>query len=105
MVSWNPPGARLFADACEGCHLPQGTGRQSPWAALAGAQSAGDPNPTNVIAVLTQGSHIDTTFGTMFMHEFAGGYTDAELAALANYVIGQFGPPSRCDHAATDQRS
>jgi mono/diheme cytochrome c family protein len=91
VVDPNGPGARLFADACEGCHLPQGTGRQSPWAALTGAQSAGDPNGTNVIAVLTQGSRIDTAFGTMFMHEFAGGYTDLELAALANYVIGQFG--------------
>jgi mono/diheme cytochrome c family protein len=30
----NALGARIFAEACAGCHLPNGTGRQSPWAAL-----------------------------------------------------------------------
>jgi len=84
-------GARLFAQACEGCHLPNGTGRQSPWAALAGAQSAGDPDGTNIVAILAQGSSISTSDGTMFMHAFTGGYTNAELAALGNYAIGQFG--------------
>jgi mono/diheme cytochrome c family protein len=84
-------GARLFAQACEGCHLPNGTGRQSPWAALAGAQSVGDPNGTNIVAILTQGSSVSTSDGTMFMHPFTGGYTDAELAALGNYAISQFG--------------
>jgi mono/diheme cytochrome c family protein len=87
----NELGGRLFAQACEGCHLPNGTGRQSPWAALAGAQSVGDPDGTNIVAILTQGSSISTSDGTMFMHSFAGGYTDAELAALGNYAIGQFG--------------
>jgi mono/diheme cytochrome c family protein len=84
-------GPRLFAQACEGCHLPNGTGRQSPWAALAGAQSLGDPHGTNIVAILSQGSSISTSDGTMFMHPFTGGYTDAELAALGNYAIGQFG--------------
>jgi mono/diheme cytochrome c family protein len=87
----NGLGGRLFAQACEGCHLPNGTGRQSPWAALAGAQSVGDPDGTNIVAILTQGSSISTSDGTMFMHSFAGGYTDAELSALGNYAIGQFG--------------
>jgi hypothetical protein len=27
----------------------------------------------------------------MFMHPFTGGYTDVELAALANYTTSQFG--------------
>ena len=27
----------------------------------------------------------------MFMHAFTGGYNNQELAALANYTIGQFG--------------
>jgi mono/diheme cytochrome c family protein len=87
----NGPGGRLFAQACEGCHLPNGTGRQSPWAALAGAQSVGDPDGANIVAILTQGSSISTSDGTMFMHSFTGGYTDPELAALGNYTIGQFG--------------
>jgi mono/diheme cytochrome c family protein len=87
----DPLGPRLFVDACAGCHLPDGSGRQEPWAALRGARSAGDPAGTNVVRVLTQGTEIETSHGLMFMHPFTGGYTDVELAALANYTISQFG--------------
>jgi mono/diheme cytochrome c family protein len=90
-VDPDPLGARLFAQACAGCHLPGGGGRQSPWAALAGSRTAGDPVGTNLVQVLTRGTELQTSQGLMFMHAFTGGYTDAELAALANYVIRQFG--------------
>ncbi|MEA2730830.1 MAG: hypothetical protein QOF70_5305, partial [Acetobacteraceae bacterium] len=33
----------------------------------------------------------ETGQGLMFMHPFTGGYTDVELAALANYTTSQFG--------------
>jgi mono/diheme cytochrome c family protein len=91
LATGNRLGQSLFQDACEGCHLPNGAGRQSAWAALRGAQSVGDPNGTNIIQVLTQGTNIETAQGTMFMHPFTGAYTDNELAALGNYTIGQFG--------------
>jgi mono/diheme cytochrome c family protein len=84
-------GPRLFAQACAGCHLPSGDGRQSPWAALRGSHSAADPAATNLIQVLTHGSEIETAQGLMFMHAFTGGYTDEELAALGNYTASQFG--------------
>jgi mono/diheme cytochrome c family protein len=84
-------GPRLFMQACAGCHLPDGSGRQSPWAALRGSHTAADPAGTNLVQVLTQGSQIGTDQGLMFMHPFTGGYTDKELAALANYVSSQFG--------------
>ncbi len=84
-------GARIFAEACAGCHLPNGVGRQSPWAALAGDQTASDPAGTNLVQVLVGGTQIETAQGLMFMHAFTAGYTDPELAAVANYVIGQFG--------------
>ena len=87
----NMLGAGLFQDACEGCHLPNGEGRQSAWAALRGSQSVGDPDGWNIIQVLTQGTYIETAQGTMFMHPFTGAYTDNELAALGNYTISQFG--------------
>jgi mono/diheme cytochrome c family protein len=87
----DPLGPRLFVDACAGCHLPDGNGRQVPWAALRGAHSAGDPAGTNLVQVLTQGTQIETGQGLMFMHPFTGGYTDVELAALANYTTSQFG--------------
>jgi mono/diheme cytochrome c family protein len=84
-------GPRLFVQACAGCHLPSGEGRQEPWAALRGSHTAGDPAGTNLVQVLTQGTQIDTSQGLMFMHPFTGGYTNAELAALANYTSSQFG--------------
>jgi mono/diheme cytochrome c family protein len=90
-ASGNALGESLFQDACAGCHLPNGQGRQSAWAALRGAQSVGDPAGLNIIQVLTQGTNIETAQGTMFMHPFTGAYTDNELAALGNYTISQFG--------------
>jgi mono/diheme cytochrome c family protein len=84
-------GQRRFAQACAGCHLPDGNGRQSAWASLGGSHSAGDPAATNLLQVLAHGTSIGTADGTMFMHEFTGAYSDEELAALANYTSGQFG--------------
>jgi len=84
-------GAHVFALACAGCHLPSGDGRQSPWAALAGDHSTADPKAVNVLQVLAHGSELQTPQGLVFMHSFAGAYTDQELAAVANYVAEQFG--------------
>nr|WP_321982993.1 c-type cytochrome [uncultured Lichenicoccus sp.] len=84
-------GQQIFAEACAGCHLPGGDGRQSQWAALRGDHSLGDPSATNMLQVLAHGSQIQTAQGLMFMHAFTRAYTDPELAAVANYAIGQFG--------------
>ena len=32
---------------------------------------------------------METAQGQVFMHSFTGGYSDAELASIANYTIGQ----------------
>jgi mono/diheme cytochrome c family protein len=86
----NPLGAHVFNEACAGCHLPSGQGRQSPWAALAGDQSAGDPAGTNTLQILVHGSELQTGTGQVFMHGFTGAYTDTELAAVTQYVTQQF---------------
>jgi mono/diheme cytochrome c family protein len=91
VAATEPLGPRLFDQACAGCHLPSGQGRQSPWAALQGSHSVSDPAGTNLVQVLTHGTEIGTSQGLMFMHAFTGGYSNQELAALANYTIGQFG--------------
>jgi mono/diheme cytochrome c family protein len=82
-------GAHLFNQACAGCHLSDGKGRQSPWAALGGAHSTGDVGGTNLVQVLAHGTQMETDQGLVFMHSFTGGYGDGELAAIANYTIGQ----------------
>jgi mono/diheme cytochrome c family protein len=85
----DPIGAHLYNQACAGCHLPDGKGRQSPWAALGGSHSAGDITGTNLVQILAHGSQMETNQGLVFMHSFTGGYTDAELASISNYTIGQ----------------
>ncbi len=85
----DPIGAHLYNQACAGCHLPDGSGRQSPWAALGGSHTASDPAGTNLVQVLAHGTQIETAQGTMFMHSFTGGYSAHELASIANYLIGQ----------------
>ena len=84
-------GERIFVQACAGCHLPNGTGRQSAWAALGGSHSTGDVMGNNIVEVLANGTQIQTSRGLMFMHRFTEAYTDQELAAVANYVIGDMG--------------
>jgi mono/diheme cytochrome c family protein len=82
-------GAHIFATACQGCHLPDGAGRQSNWAALAGSHST--VNATNMLQILAHGSNLETPHGNVFMHAFTGAYTDTEIAAVANYVSAQIG--------------
>jgi mono/diheme cytochrome c family protein len=90
-VAIDPRGQKIFVEACAGCHLPSGKGRQSPWAALAGSHSAGDVDGGNLVQVLTHGTEVQTADGLMFMHAFDRAYTDPELAAVANYTIAQIG--------------
>jgi mono/diheme cytochrome c family protein len=87
----DPLGVHVFNDACAGCHLPNGQGRQSAWASLAGDHSAGDPAGTNMLQILAHGSELRTNDRLVFMHEFTGAFTDAELAAAADYVTTRFG--------------
>jgi mono/diheme cytochrome c family protein len=82
----DPLGLHVFNDACAGCHLPNGQGRQSAWASLVGDHSVGDPAGTNMLQILAHGSELRTNDRLVFMHNFTGSYTNAELAAAANYL-------------------
>ncbi|HEX2528103.1 MAG TPA: cytochrome c [Geminicoccus sp.] len=84
-------GLTVFQGACASCHGWNGEGIQHPHAALVGAQTVNDPEGTNLLQVLIHGSHMRTREGDVFMPAFGKAYTDAELAAVANYVIGHFG--------------
>src|SRR5580658_1213682 len=84
-------GRRIFEGACASCHSWNGKGRQTDYAALAGSQAVNDPQGVNLIQVLLSGADLRTGHGTGTMPSFRTAYTDAELAAVANYVIGHFG--------------
>ncbi|MFJ3487816.1 c-type cytochrome [Pseudomonas sp. NPDC090202] len=96
-VAFNPAplkpdlGSKLFNDNCVGCHLLDGSGRQSPAGGLAGLKTINDPTGKNLIATLLEGHTPLATRADQRMPHFGRGYNDTELAALSNFVLQRFG--------------
>jgi mono/diheme cytochrome c family protein len=97
-TGWSPsrgtpssPGLKVFEAACASCHAWDGSGREVAHASLQGARTVNDPDGANLVRVILHGSHIGSAQGDLMMPGFAEGYSDAEIAAVSNYVIGQFG--------------
>ena len=84
-------GLRVFEGSCVGCHSFNGSGAVSKYAALLGTRAVNDPAGTNATQALLQGTHLDTALGKEFMPGFGNGYSDAEIAAVVNYVTKRFG--------------
>jgi mono/diheme cytochrome c family protein len=90
-ASSNKLGARIFEGVCASCHAWNGAGRETPYAALAGSQAVNDPQGVNLVQVMLAGANLETGQGRGYMPSFRSAYSDAEIAAVANYVIGHFG--------------
>ncbi|WP_216838972.1 cytochrome c [Caulobacter sp. S45] len=84
-------GKHIFEGACASCHQWNGQGQQTPYAALLGSQAVNDPTGLNVVQVMLHGAHMRVRGQTVFMPVFGRGYSDGELAAVANYVVSHFG--------------
>ena len=84
-------GEQLFVGACAGCHLDNGQGRQTDYASLAGLRSVRDPHATNLTQVILHGTELRVGAQHVFMPSFGRAYSDAEVAALSNYVVNHFG--------------
>jgi len=84
-------GLTLFEGACASCHQWNGQGQQSPYAALIGTRGVNDVSGANVTQAILQGVKMRVGDKDVFMPAFGNAYSDAEVAALANYVIGHFG--------------
>lgn len=84
-------GEKIFEGACASCHGWDGSGQNIARASLTGSHSVNDPQGSNLVRVILQGTADQTGTPTTAMPAFANGYSDAEIAALANYVIGHFG--------------
>ena len=61
------------------------------YATLTGARAVNDPTATNVAQIVLNGMVRDTPHGKVFMPAFGNAYSDAEVAAVANYVTARFG--------------
>jgi mono/diheme cytochrome c family protein len=101
-ASWKPStpdlgnidGQRIFEGVCAACHQWNGGGRQTRYASLAGSQAVNDPEGINLVRVMLTGADLKTAKGRGYMPSFGDAYSDAELAAVANYVIAHFGGKS-----------
>jgi mono/diheme cytochrome c family protein len=90
-ASADAQGKQVFEGACASCHSWSGVSALSPLATLTGARAVNDPSARNIAQVVIGGASRTTPHGGISMPAFGSVYSDAEIAAVANYVSGRFG--------------
>lgn len=87
----DPRGKMVFEGACVSCHGWTGESSISPFATLTGAWAVNDPSATNVAQIVISGTKRHTPKDAISMPAFGDAYSNAEIAAVANYVTSRFG--------------
>jgi mono/diheme cytochrome c family protein len=87
----NTRGKMVFEGACVSCHDWTGESPLTPLATLTGSRAVNDPSATNVTQIVISGTKRHTPPGAISMPAFGGTHSDAEIAAVANYVTARFG--------------
>ena len=87
----DPRGKMVFEGACVSCHGWSGESPIAPFATFTGAWAVNDPGATNVAQIVISGTKRHTPADTTSMPAFGNAYSDAEIAAVANYVTSRFG--------------
>lgn len=87
----DPMGKRVFEGACAGCHGWTGVSPVTPFATIAGTRAVNDRSATNVAQIVISGTTRSTPQGVVSMPGFGRTYSDAEIAAVTNYITGRFG--------------
>ena len=91
MAEANSRGEKIFAGACASCHDWTGVSPVTGYATLTGVRAVNDPSATNVAQTVIAGVDRTTAEGRIFMPAFGAGYSDDDIAAVANYVTARFG--------------
>jgi mono/diheme cytochrome c family protein len=86
----NPVGERIFEGNCVACHAWTGAGAVIAEAQLTGVRAVNDPSADNVVQMILGGAGQPGT-PHPYMPSFSRSYSDAEIAAVANYVTARFG--------------
>lgn len=87
--------ARLYLGNCATCHQAHGQGTPDGYyPSLVHNSTVGAPNPTNLVQVILHGVHRNAAGNDVGMPAFANDLTDAQVAALTNYITKQFGNPA-----------
>ncbi|HUO93011.1 MAG TPA: cytochrome c [Rhizomicrobium sp.] len=84
-------GKEIYEGACASCHSWTGISAITPYATLTGARAVNDPGGGNVAQAVIAGVHRSSLDGDVAMPSFGAAYSDAEIAAVANYVTARFG--------------
>jgi mono/diheme cytochrome c family protein len=87
----DPRGKMVFEGACVSCHGWTGESPISPFATLTGTWAVNDPSAANVAQIVISGTRRSTPPGAISMPAFGASHSDAEIAAVANYVTARFG--------------
>jgi mono/diheme cytochrome c family protein len=87
----DPRGKIVFEGACVSCHGWTGESPLSPFATLTGAWAVNDPSAANVAQIVISGTKRTMPPGAISMPAFGATHSDAEIAAVANYVTARFG--------------
>ena len=82
-------GANLYIDHCVGCHQSTGRGIPGVFPPLAGNGVVLASDPADILKIILLG--IPPQSGLVAMPSFAGGMSDQQIAALANYVRTSWG--------------
>lgn len=84
-------GKQVFEGACVSCHSWTGQSTLTSYATLTGARAVNDASATNVAQIVISGMTRRSAAGQVTMPAFGAAYSDAEIAAVANYVTARFG--------------
>jgi len=84
-------GKKIFEGTCASCHGWTGESPITPMATLTGAWAVNDPSAINVAQIVISGTMREMPPGALSMPAFGAIYSDAEIAAVANYVTSRFG--------------
>jgi mono/diheme cytochrome c family protein len=87
----DPLGKQVFEGACASCHGWSGASALTARATLTGSRAVNDPTARNVAQMILNGSSAPRADGSAAMPGFGAAYSDAEIAAVANYVTARFG--------------
>ncbi len=86
----DPVGKRIFEGDCVSCHAWTGAGAVIAETQLTGVRAVNDPSAANVVQMILAGTGRPDT-PHPFMPSFGRSYSNAEIAAVANYVTARFG--------------
>jgi mono/diheme cytochrome c family protein len=87
----DPLGKAVFEEACVSCHSWSGVSPLTRFATLTGTRAVNDPTAINVAQIVLSGAQRRSAGGPVIMPAFGAAYSDAEIAAVSNYITARFG--------------